>query len=50
MVSRVGPIKMVAYSEHDVSGLLIRAYHVDEVSLLDRQLSSSGLRMDSSLF
>ena len=36
MVSRIGPIKMVTYSEHDVSGLLIRAYHVDDVSLLDR--------------
>ena len=31
MICRIGPIKMVTYSENNMSRLLIRTYHVDDV-------------------
>jgi len=40
MICRIGPVKMVAYSEDDMSRLPIRTYHVDEVWLLNGHLSS----------
>jgi hypothetical protein len=42
MICRIGPIKMVTYSEDDMAGLLIRTYHVDEVWLLNGHLSPTG--------
>jgi hypothetical protein len=42
MICRIGPIKMVTYSENDMSRLLIRTYHVDEVWLLNGHLSPAG--------
>jgi hypothetical protein len=41
MFCRIGPVKMVTYREDDMSRLLIRAYHVDEVWLLNGHLSPS---------
>jgi len=42
MICRIGPIKMVTYSENDMANLLIRTYHVDEVWLLNGHLSPAG--------
>jgi hypothetical protein len=44
MICCIGPIKMVTYRENDMSRLLIRTYHVDEVWLLNGQLSPSDCK------